>query len=84
MSTGTIVMPSSAAKNMANVLVNARGLNSRPSCPVNENTGMKLTVMTSNEKNSGRPTDFAAATMTAVRSRESGSRSCSSRKCSSA
>ena len=68
-STGTSVTPSSAAKNIAKVLVKASGLKSRPSCAVSEKTGMKLTVMTSSEKKSGRPTLFAAAMMTRVRSR---------------
>ena len=67
-STGTSVTPSSAAKNIENVLVNASGLNKRPSCASSENTGMKLTVMTSNAKKSGRPTLLAAAMMTSTRS----------------
>ena len=66
-STGTSVTPSSAAKNIENVLVNASGLNSRPSCASSENTGMKLTVMTSSAKKSGRPTPLTAAMITSER-----------------
>ena len=80
--TGTRVTPSSEAKNIENVLVNASGLNSRPSWASSENTGMKLTVMTSKEKKSGRPTLFAASMMTCTRSAGVGSRPLSSRKCS--
>ena len=75
-------MASIAAKNIENVLVKASGLNKRPSCAVSENTGRKLTVMTRSEKNSGRPTVFAAATITSMRSPLFGSRPCSSRNCS--
>ena len=77
-STGTSVTPSSAAKNIAKVFVKASGLNSRPSCAVSENTGMKLTVMTSSEKKSGRPTLFAASDDDSTRSTLFGSRPCSS------
>src|SRR5438477_6037048 len=66
-SSGTKVTPSRAAKNIENVLVNASGLNRRPSCAVSEKTGIKLTVITSNEKKSGRPTVLAALMMTADR-----------------
>ena len=83
-STGTSVTPRNEAKNIENVFVNASGLKSRPSCAVSENTGMKLTVMTSSAKKSERPTLFAAPTITSKRSRLFGSRPCSSRKCSSA
>src|SRR5437762_9753890 len=69
MSTGTSVTPRNDAKNIENVFVNASGRNSRPSCAVSENTGIKLTVMTSRAKKSGRPTLFAARTITAKRSR---------------
>ncbi len=71
MSTGTSVTPSSAAKNIAKVFVNASGLNSRPSCASSEKTGMKLTVMTSSEKNSGRPTLLAALDDDLARARRS-------------
>src|SRR5438552_1279710 len=84
MRTGTRVTPRNEAKNIENVFVNASGRNSRPSCAVSENTGMKLTVITRRAKNSGRPTLLAAATMTFTRSDPVGSRPCSSRKCSSA
>ena len=83
-STGASVIASNAAKNIENVLVKASGLKSRPSWAVSENTGRKLTVITSSEKKSGRPTVFAAPTMTSNRSLVSGSRPCSSRNCSSA
>ena len=84
MRTGTSVTPRNEAKNIENVFVNASGRNRRPSCAVSENTGMKLTVMTSRAKNSGRPTLFAPAMITLTRSNPDGSRPCSSRKCSSA
>src|SRR5213075_1100719 len=83
-STGTSVTPRKEAKNIENVFVNASGRNRRPSCAVSENTGMKLTVMTSSAKKSERPTLFAASTITAKRSRLSGSRPCFSRNCSRA
>src|SRR5579859_7720771 len=62
--TGTSVTPRRAAKNMEKVLVNARGLNRRPSWASRENTGMKLTVMTRRAKKRGRPTLLAAAMIT--------------------
>ena len=83
MRTGTSVMPRRAAKPIANVFVNARGLNSRPSGPAREKTGTKLTVMTRSEKKRGRPTLRAAPMMTSVRSDRDGSLPCSTRKCSS-
>ena len=48
-STGASVMDSSAAAAIEYVLVNASGLNSRPSCSCNVNTGKNETVMTSSE-----------------------------------
>ena len=69
MSTGTSVTPKSEAKNIEKVFVNASGRKSRPSCASREKTGMKLTVMTRREKNSGRPTLWAASMITLVRSR---------------
>ena len=82
--TGTSVTPSNAAKNIENVLVNASGLKSRPSCASSEKTGMKLTVITSSEKKSGRPDGFRRGDdHVAIRSRSFGSRPCFSRKCSS-
>ena len=55
--TGTSVSDSTLAAAIANVLVNASGLNSRPSCPSSVNTGRKETVMMSSEKKSAGP-DF--------------------------
>ena len=41
---------------MAQVLVNARGVNSLPSCASRLNTGKKLKVIISKQKNRGGPT----------------------------
>ena len=46
---GASVIESSAAAAMEYVLVNASGLNSRPSCSCNVNTGRNETVITSKE-----------------------------------
>ena len=46
-STGTMVMASTAEAPMANVLVYASGLNSRPDCSCRLNTGRNDTVMIS-------------------------------------
>ena len=70
---GASVIESRQAKNIENVLVNARGRKSRPSCAVKEKTGRKLTVITSKEKNRGRPTDWAAAIRMSTRSFPTGS-----------
>ena len=48
-STGASVMESNAAAAIEYVLVNASGLNSRPSCSCSVNTGRNETVMTSSE-----------------------------------
>ncbi len=64
MRTGTRVMESSAAPAMANVLVKASGLNSRPSCCSSVNTGRNETVMMRREKNSGGPTCTALSRTT--------------------
>ena len=55
--TGTSVTDSRLAAAIANVLVNASGLNSRPSCPSSVKTGRNETVMMSSEKKSAGP-DF--------------------------
>ena len=53
---------------MANVLVNASGLKSRPSCPSSVKTGMNETVMIKSEKKSAGPTSFDDSTTTRQRS----------------
>ena len=52
---------------MANVLVKASGLNSRPSCASSAKIGRNETVMMSSEKNSAGPTSLAASIRTSVR-----------------
>jgi hypothetical protein len=49
MRTGASVIESSAAAAIEYVFVYASGLNKRPSCACNANTGMNDTVMTSSE-----------------------------------
>ena len=53
--TGTSVTDSRLAAAIANVLVKASGLNSRPSWPSSVNTGRNDTVMISSEKKSAGP-----------------------------
>ena len=60
-SAGTSVTDSSAAAAIAKVLVNASGLNSRPSCDSSVKIGMNETVMISRLKNSAGPTSDAAS-----------------------
>ena len=60
-SAGTSVTDSSAAAAIAKVLVNASGLNSRPSCDSSVKIGMNDTVMISRLKNSAGPTSDAAS-----------------------
>ncbi len=60
-SAGTSVTESSAAAAIEKVLVNASGLNSRPSCDSSVKIGMKETVMISRLKNSAGPTWEAAS-----------------------
>ncbi len=60
MRTGARVTERKAAKNMAKVLVKARGLKSLPSWASRVKMGRKETVMISKEKKSGRPTSLAA------------------------
>ncbi len=62
--TGTSVTDSRLAAAIAKVLVNASGLNSRPSCPSSVKTGRKDTVMMSSEKKSAGPTSLADSTTT--------------------
>jgi hypothetical protein len=68
MSGGASVIDRIAAANMATVLVNARGENSRPAWPARVKIGRKLTVMRSSEKKIGRPTSLHASTMMRFRS----------------
>ena len=67
---------SSAAPAIANVLVKASGLKSRPSCCSSENTGRNDTVMMSSEKKSGGPTCFVASRTTSHRGRPSARSRC--------
>ena len=67
-SAGTSVTERNAAAAIANVLVKARGRNSRPSTCSSVKTGRKETVTMSSEKNRLGPTSLAAA-MTASRRR---------------
>ena len=55
-SAGTSVIDNSAAAAIENVLVNANGLNRRPSCDSSVKIGMNDTVMISRLKNSAGPT----------------------------
>ncbi|MGY4348938.1 hypothetical protein ACVWXM_005405 [Bradyrhizobium sp. GM7.3] len=63
---GTNVTDSSAAAAIENVLVNASGLNSRPSCDSSVKIGMNDTVMISRLKNNAGPTSAAAAMRTSI------------------
>jgi hypothetical protein len=73
--TGTSVTLRRLAAAMANVFVNASGLNSRPSCPSSAKTGRKLTVMMRREKKSAGPTSFALVrVMAQTRERGTGNR----------
>ena len=74
-SAGTTVTDSSAAAAMANVLVQASGLNSSPSCASKAKIGRNETVMMSSEKNSDGPTSLAASISTSVRGFSGGARS---------
>ena len=64
---GTNVMARTPAIAIAKVLVNARGLNRRPSCPSSVNTGRKATAITNKAKKLGPPTSLIAVTSTAER-----------------
>ena len=66
-SAGTSVTESSAAAAMAKVLVNASGLNSRPSCCSSVKIGMNDTVIISRLKNNAGPTCAAASIRMATR-----------------
>ena len=66
-SAGTRVTDSNAAAAIAKVLVNASGLNSRPSCDSSVKIGMNDTVMISRLKNSAGPTSEAASIRTWTR-----------------
>ena len=68
--TGTSVTESRLEAAIANVLVNASGRKSRPSCPSRAKTGRNETVMISNEKKRAGPTSCAASTTTRHRSCE--------------
>ena len=68
-STGMIVIDRTDAEAMANVLVIASGLNSRPLSPVRTKMGRKLTVTISRPKNRLGPTSTAAPTITRLRGR---------------
>ncbi len=57
---GSSVMASTPAIAMAKVLVNASGLNRRPSWASSVNTGRKATAMTSSAKKLAPPTSFTA------------------------
>ena len=56
-----------AAAAIEYVLVKAKGANILPSCPSSTNTGTKLKVMISNEKNNAGPTSDAAFAITCQR-----------------
>ena len=60
-SAGTSVTDNTAAAAIANVLVKASGLNSRPSCASSVKIGMNETVMINRLKNSAGPTCDAAS-----------------------
>ena len=75
MSTGTSVIARKADPAMAKVLVNASGLNSRPSCCSSANTGRKLNVMMRREKKRGGPTCFALSRTTSQREAPGAARS---------
>ena len=79
---GVSVTESSAAAAMAQVLVKARGLNSRPDWPSSMKMGRKETVTTSSEKKTLGPTSCMARRMTSARGalRPAASHS-SSRRC---
>ena len=66
-SAGTSVIDRSAAAAIENVLVNASGLNSRPSCDSSVKIGMNETVMISRLKNSAGPTSEAAPIRMSIR-----------------
>ena len=65
--TGTSRTDNRLAAAIAKVLVNARGLNIRPSCPCSVKTGRKLTVMISSDTKSAGPTSFALSRTTCHR-----------------
>ncbi len=69
------MIESSAAAAIANVFVQASGLNSNPSCASNAKIGKKETVIMSSEKNSDGPTSLAASISTSVRGFSGGARS---------
>jgi len=62
-STGTNVIARIDAPIIANVFVNASGLNIRPSCASRRNTGTKDTTMMASEKKIARATCLAARTI---------------------
>ncbi|OIQ71194.1 hypothetical protein GALL_471910 [mine drainage metagenome] len=66
-SAGTSVTDNKAAAAIEKVLVNASGLNSRPSCDSSVKIGMKETVIISRLKNSAGPTSAAASIRTSIR-----------------
>src|SRR5881394_1051713 len=61
MSAGASVTDASAANAIANVFVNASGLNSRPAWPLSAKIGRNAAVMMSSEKKIGGPTSCAAS-----------------------
>ena len=65
--TGARVTERKAAKNMAKVLVKARGLKSLPSWASRVKMGRKETVMINREKKRGRPTSLAAWITSSIR-----------------
>ena len=77
---GARVIETSAANNIAPVLVKARGLKRRPSWASSVKTGRKEIVIMSRETKSGFPTSWAARMITAAREPGLPSRShCSNR-----
>ena len=73
-STGTSVTAMTVAASTANVLVNASGWNSLPSCPVSAKTGTKASRMIAIEKKTGRPTSRVdSSTVSQTRRRSRGS-----------
>ncbi len=65
---GARVITSSASTIMMNVLVNASGWNSLPSCPVSRNTGRKEVMMITVAKNTPRDTCLPDLAMISSRS----------------
>ncbi len=73
--TGTRVIESRAAAAMDSVLVQASGLNNRPSCASSAKTGMNDRVMMSSDVKSAGPTSFDDSTTSSQCSRGRPSRS---------